>query len=59
MKPLPILERMLNGVWLTLFDLGLKPGHAVRTVSECVDAANDKSPTPAASRRARHSSKRV
>lgn len=43
MKPLPILERMLNGVWLTLFDLGLKPGHAVRTVSECVDAANDKS----------------
>ena len=43
MKPLPILERMLNGVWLTLFDLGLKPGHAVRTVSECVSAANDKS----------------
>jgi [protein-PII] uridylyltransferase len=43
MKPLPILERMLNGVWLALFDLGLKPGHAVRTVSECVSAANDKS----------------
>ena len=42
MKPLPILERMLNGVWLTLFDLGLKPGHAVRTIGECVDAANDK-----------------
>ena len=43
MRPLPILERMLNGVWLTLFDLGLKPGHAVRSISECVDAANDKS----------------
>jgi hypothetical protein len=43
MKPLPILERMLNGVWLTLFDLGLKPGHAVRSVSECVDAVNDRS----------------
>lgn len=42
MKPLPILERMLNGVWLTLFDLGLKPGHAVRSVSECVDAASDR-----------------
>lgn len=42
MKPLPILERMLNGVWLTLFDLGLKPGHAVRSISECVAAANDK-----------------
>ncbi len=42
LRPLPILERMLNGVWLTLFDLGLKPGHAVRTVSECVAAANDK-----------------
>jgi len=42
MKPLPILEKMLNGVWLTLFDLGLKPGHAVRTIGECVDAANDK-----------------
>ena len=42
LKPLPILERMMNGVWLVLFDLGLKPGHAVRTVSECVSAANDK-----------------
>ena len=45
MKPLPILERMLDGVWLTLFDLGLKPGHAVRTISECVTAANDKDDT--------------
>lgn len=42
LKPLPILEKMLNGVWLTLFDLGLKPGHAVRTIAECVSAANDK-----------------
>lgn len=41
-KPLPILERMLNGVWLALFDIGLKPGHAVRSVSECIAAANDK-----------------
>jgi [protein-PII] uridylyltransferase len=42
LKPLPILEKMLTGVWLTLFDLGLKPGHAVRTIAECVAAANDK-----------------
>lgn len=41
-KPLPILDKILNGVWLTLFDLGLKPGHAVRTIGECVAAANDK-----------------
>jgi [protein-PII] uridylyltransferase len=42
LKPLPILDKMLNSVWLTLFDLGLKPGHAVRTIAECVTAANDK-----------------
>jgi len=41
-KPLPVLEKILNGVWLPLFDLGLKPGHAVRTIAECVAAANDK-----------------
>lgn len=41
-KPLPVLERILNGVWLPLFDLGLKPGHAVRTIAECVAAANDR-----------------
>ncbi len=41
-KPLPILDKILNGVWLTLFDLGLKPGHAVRSIAECVSAANDK-----------------
>ncbi len=41
-KPLPVLEKILNGVWLTLFDLGLKPGHAVRSIAECITAANDK-----------------
>ncbi len=41
-KPLPVLEKILNGVWLPLFDVGLKPGHAVRTIPECVAAANDK-----------------
>jgi [protein-PII] uridylyltransferase len=41
-KPLPILDKVLTGVWLPLFDVGLKPGHAVRTIAECVAAANDK-----------------
>jgi [protein-PII] uridylyltransferase len=40
-RPLPVLERMMDGVWLTLFDLGLKPGHSVRTIAECLELAND------------------
>lgn len=40
-RPLPVLERMMDGVWLPLFDLGLKPGHSVRTIAECLEAAND------------------
>src|SRR5207245_2164827 len=43
LKPLPMLERIMNGVWLPLYDLGLKPGHSVRSIAECVAAANDKS----------------
>jgi [protein-PII] uridylyltransferase len=39
-RPLPLLEKMMNGVWLPLFDLGLKPGHSVRSVADCVAAAN-------------------
>ena len=42
-RPLPALERIMNGVWLPLFDLGLKPGHSVRTIADCVTTANDKS----------------
>ncbi len=42
LKPLPVLEKIMNGVWLPLYDLGLKPGHSVRTIADCVAAANDK-----------------
>lgn len=41
-RPLPILEKVMNGVWLPLFDLGLKPGHSVRTIADCATAANGK-----------------
>lgn len=41
-KPMPILDKILNGVWLPLFDLGMKPCQAVRTIAECVSATNDK-----------------
>lgn len=42
-RPLPILEKIMNGVWLPLYDLGLKPNSAVRSIPEAVAAANDKS----------------
>jgi len=42
-RALPVLEKVMNGVWLPLFDLGLKPGHSVRTIAECIAGANDKS----------------
>ena len=42
-KPLPVLEKIINGVWLPLYDLGLKPNNSVRNVAECIAAANDKS----------------
>lgn len=42
-RPLPVLEKIMHHVWLPLFDLGLKPGHSVRTIADCVAAANDKS----------------
>jgi [protein-PII] uridylyltransferase len=41
-RALPLLEKVINGVWLPLFDLGIKPGHSVRTIAECVTAANDR-----------------
>ena len=41
-RALPVLERVMNGVWLPLFDLGIKPGHSVRTIAECIETASDR-----------------
>jgi [protein-PII] uridylyltransferase len=42
-KPLPTLGRLMEVILTTLWDLGFKPGHSVRTVAETVEAANSKS----------------
>jgi len=42
-KALPFLQKVMDGVWLPLFDLGLKPGHSVRSIADCIAAANNKS----------------
>jgi len=39
-KPLPHLSRIVDGILYPLWDLGLKVGHAVRTIEECVTIAN-------------------
>ena len=41
-KPLPSLAKLMDGVLMPLWDLGFKVGHSVRTIGECVDAANSK-----------------
>jgi [protein-PII] uridylyltransferase len=40
-RPLPHLEKMMDGVATPLWDLGLKPGHCVRTIEDCIHVAND------------------
>jgi len=39
-RPRPGFGHVIDGVLYPLWDLGLKVGHSVRTVSECVAAAN-------------------
>lgn len=41
-KPLPSLAKLMDGVLMPLWDLGFKVGHSVRTIPECVEAANSK-----------------
>ena len=39
-KPLPYLSKLMDSILYPLWDLGFKVGHSVRTIGECVAAAN-------------------
>jgi [protein-PII] uridylyltransferase len=40
-RPLPHLARIIDGILYPLWDMGLKIGHSVRSLEECVKEAND------------------
>ncbi|MGA2281407.1 MAG: [protein-PII] uridylyltransferase [Verrucomicrobiota bacterium] len=39
-KPLPHLSKLIDGVLYPLWDTGLKVGHSVRSIDDCVNVAN-------------------
>ena len=39
-KPLPHLSKLIDGILYPLWDLGLKVGHSVRSIEDCVKIAN-------------------
>ncbi|MGH7977655.1 MAG: [protein-PII] uridylyltransferase [Limisphaerales bacterium] len=39
-KPLPHLSKLIDGVLYPLWDIGLKVGHSVRSINDCVKIAN-------------------
>jgi len=39
-RPLPHLSKIIDGILYPLWDIGLKVGHSVRTVEDCVHVAN-------------------
>jgi [protein-PII] uridylyltransferase len=39
-RPLPHLSRLIDGLLYPLWDLGLKVGHSVRSIEDCVKVAN-------------------
>src|SRR5882724_5142019 len=39
-RPLPYLSKMVEGIYYPLLDIGLKIGHSVRSVEDCVKVAN-------------------
>ena len=40
-RPLPHLSKLIDGVLYPLWDTGLKVGHAVRSIDDCVKIANE------------------
>ena len=39
-KPQPALQALIDGLLYTLWDVGLKVGHSVRSIEDCVSVAN-------------------
>jgi [protein-PII] uridylyltransferase len=39
-KPLPYLSKLMDSILYPMWDLGFKVGHAVRTITDCVQVAN-------------------
>jgi [protein-PII] uridylyltransferase len=39
-KPLPHLSRIIDGILYPLWDVGMKVGHSVRSIEDCVKVAN-------------------
>jgi [protein-PII] uridylyltransferase len=39
-KPLPVFSKIIDGILYPLWDMGLKIGHSVRSVEDCVTVAN-------------------
>ena len=39
-KPLPHLSKLIDGILYPLWDIGLKVGHSVRSIEDCVKVAN-------------------
>lgn len=39
-KPLPHLAKLIDGILYPLWDIGLKVGHSVRSIDDCVSVAN-------------------
>src|SRR5437868_3090130 len=40
-RPLPYLSKLIDGILYPLWDVGLKVGHAVRSIDDCVTVANN------------------
>lgn len=40
-KPLPILAKLMDGILYPLWDMGLKIGYTVRSIEDCIAAAQD------------------